>query len=192
MLLHRTTNTTRRKAAMVVIGRDGKWQPQDVYDWPPYCVCDWVTSAVLLARRVPDVPPTPPVVPYTPSAELKALVLKHYDPAESLASKRPMFRDEFGIIVLEVFARQNSVKPAEIERVLEHFGLPTHPPPGWAERVIEALGLLVPVDCPLCGVQGRTPLQVRVDSSIPDRPRYVCSACHHRWPVSASLAEARQ
>ena len=66
----------------------------DVYDWPPYCVCDWLTLALVLASRVPEVPPKPLVVPFAASAELKALVLKHYDPAESLACERPMFRDE--------------------------------------------------------------------------------------------------
>jgi hypothetical protein len=159
VLRHRTTNTTKRKAAMVVVARDGKWQPQDVYEWPPYTVCDWVTSGVVLARRVADVQPNsnvqpdpgeahtvppPPVVPYTPSAEFKALVLKHYDPTESLASQRPMFRDRLGTMVLEVFARQNSVQPTEVERVLEEFGLPAHASPGWAERVLDELGRLVP------------------------------------------------
>ena len=46
-------------------------------------------------------------------------------------------------------------------------------------------------DCPLCGRADRTPVQIRVDHSIPGCPRYVCGACHHRWPTSEALAAAR-
>jgi hypothetical protein len=169
---------------MVVLNRDGQWEPQEVYQWPPYCVCDWVTLAVVLARRVPDKPSSPPVDPYTQSAELMALVSKHYDTAESLACKRPMFKDGLGTVVLEMFARQHSVKPAEVERVLESLGLPAQPSPGWAERVVDELGRLFFFGkCPSCGGAEPGRSYIRVDSSIVDRPHYVCGSCHHRWPA---------
>jgi transposase-like protein len=42
------------------------------------------------------------------------------------------------------------------------------------------------VDCPGCGGGGgRTPVPVSVDSTTtPGQLHYVCSNCHHRWPVS--------
>jgi hypothetical protein len=157
LVLHRTTNTTKQEAVMVLFEHKGKWCVKDVDDRylpgeRPY----WLSTFTVVAVRAWRVPryrvepggpreekAVPPAVPHTPpdppSDELKALVLKHYDPAESLTCKRPMFKDELSTLVLEVFARQNNVPPVAIERVLEEFGLPAYPSPEWAERILQEL-----------------------------------------------------
>jgi len=168
LVLHRTTNTTKQEAVMVLFEIHGKWRAKDVDDGP-LLICGrpyWLSNFTVAVRawrvprnRVPEPVPPPPVppvashpkaVPHTPEAPseaLKELVRYYYDPLESAICKRPMFRyGLLGDVVLEVFAQHHEVQPDAVVRVLEHFGLPAHPPPDWAERVVEELArLAIPV-----------------------------------------------